>query len=160
MISKALLKSEEIKKIALRIKDEKSLFFMGRGIDYPLCLEGALKLKEISYIHAETYPSGEMKHGTISLIEKGTVVISSICENRLKEKSESNIKEVKSRGAYTIVISDGCECDEQISIEGESLIERLFFVVTLFQLLALFTAKERENDVDKPRNLAKSVTVE
>ena len=160
IIGTALKREGELSSLAFHLAAKENMFFIGRGADYPLCLEGALKLKEISYIHAEAYPSGEMKHGTISLIEKGTVVLSSICEKRLTEKSESNIKEVKSRGAYTIVIGDSGDFDKLITVEGDTLIERLFFAATVFQLLALYTAKERGNDVDKPRNLAKSVTVE
>lgn len=148
------------KELSSILSKQKNVFFIGRGLDYPLCLEGALKLKEISYIHAEAYPSGELKHGTISLIENKTVVISSICDKRLYDKSENNLKEVKSRGAYTIVIGDCGDFDRLIEIKGDSLIERLLYAVTLFQLISYYTAKMCGNDVDRPRNLAKSVTVE
>ena len=159
-IKNAIGLEKEIENLSKSISEQKSVFFIGRGIDYPLCLEGALKLKEISYIHAEAYPSGEMKHGTISLIEKGTMVFSSICDHRLFDKAESNIREVKSRGAYTVAIAKGGEFDKLFKLESSSLIEDIFYTATIFQLLAYHTAKIKGNDVDKPRNLAKSVTVE
>ncbi|MBQ7353810.1 MAG: glutamine--fructose-6-phosphate transaminase (isomerizing) [Clostridia bacterium] len=159
-IEKAIIKEKEIESLSQSLSNQKSVFFIGRGLDYPLCLEGALKLKEISYIHAEAYPSGEMKHGTISLIENGTAVISSICDHRLFDKAESNIREVKSRGAYTVAIAKDGEFDKLFKLEGSSIIEDIFFTATIFQLLAYHSARIKGNDVDKPRNLAKSVTVE
>jgi glucosamine--fructose-6-phosphate aminotransferase (isomerizing) len=143
-----------------------SLLYIGRGLDYALSMEGSLKLKEISYIHSESYAAGELKHGTISLIDDGMPVIAVATQNRLIEKTVSNIKEVKARGAYTIFV-----CDESCTVESEvadevikvpkirELLMPMIAVVPL-QLVAYYTALAKGNDVDKPRNLAKSVTVE
>ena len=143
-----------------------SLLYIGRGLDYALSMEGSLKLKEISYIHSESYAAGELKHGTISLITEGMPVIAVATQNSLLEKTVSNIKEVKARGAMTIVI-----CDDEADIEREAadylirvpqLNEMLMPMVATvpMQLLAYYTSVNKGNDVDKPRNLAKSVTVE
>lgn len=149
-----------------RIKDSKSLFYLGRGLDYYIAMEGALKLKEISYIHTEAFPAGELKHGTIALIEEGTPVIALATQSSLYDKMVSNIKEVKARGAYVIGITRksnqdlGDVCDETIYLE-ESLDILMPLVSVIFpQLLSYHAALIRGNDVDKPRNLAKSVTVE
>lgn len=143
-----------------------SLLYIGRGLDYALSMEGSLKLKEISYIHSESYAAGELKHGTISLITDGMPVIAVATQNTLLEKTVSNIKEVKARGATTIVI-----CDEHADIDFEAadyfirvprISEMLMPMVATvpMQLLAYYTSVNKGNDVDKPRNLAKSVTVE
>ena len=143
-----------------------SLLYIGRGLDYALSMEGSLKLKEISYIHSESYAAGELKHGTISLITDGMPVIAVATQNSLLEKTVSNIKEVKARGAMTIVI-----CDERADIDPEAadyliripkISEMLMPMVATvpMQLLAYYTSVNKGNDVDKPRNLAKSVTVE
>ena len=143
-----------------------SLLYIGRGLDYALSMEGSLKLKEISYIHSESYAAGELKHGTISLVEEGMPVIAVATQNTLLEKTVSNIKEVKARGAMTIVI-----CDEQADIDRDAvdyfirvpkISEMLMPMVATvpMQLLAYYTSVNKGNDVDKPRNLAKSVTVE
>ena len=143
-----------------------SLLYIGRGLDYALSMEGSLKLKEISYIHSESYAAGELKHGTISLITEGMPVIAVATQNTLLEKTVSNIKEVKARGAMTIVI-----CDEYADIDKEAadyiirvpkISETLMPMVATvpMQLLAYYTSVNKGNDVDKPRNLAKSVTVE
>ncbi len=143
-----------------------SLLYIGRGLDYALSMEGSLKLKEISYIHSESYAAGELKHGTISLITEGMPVIAVATQNTLLEKTVSNIKEVKARGAMTIVI-----CDEQADIDREAADYQICvpkrneilmpMVATVpMQLLAYYTSVNKGNDVDKPRNLAKSVTVE
>ena len=143
-----------------------SLLYIGRGLDYALSMEGSLKLKEISYIHSESYAAGELKHGTISLITDGMPVIAVATQNSLLEKTISNIKEVKARGAMTIVI-----CDEEADIDSQAadyliripkLSEMLMPMVATvpMQLLAYYTSVNKGNDVDKPRNLAKSVTVE
>ena len=149
-----------------RIKDSKSLFYLGRGLDYYIAMEGALKLKEISYIHTEAFPAGELKHGTIALIEEGTPVIALATQSSLYDKMVSNIKEVKARGAYVLGITRksnqdlGDVCDETIYFE-ESLDILMPLVSVIFpQLLSYHAALIRGNDVDKPRNLAKSVTVE
>ena len=143
-----------------------SLLYIGRGLDYALSMEGSLKLKEISYIHSESYAAGELKHGTISLITEGMPVIAVATQNTLLEKTVSNIKEVKARGAMTIVI-----CDEEADIDADAvdymiripkINETLMPMVATvpMQLLAYYTSVNKGNDVDKPRNLAKSVTVE
>ena len=152
--------------ISTKLITADSLLYIGRGLDYALSMEGSLKLKEISYIHSERYAAGELKHGTISLITDGMPVIAVATQNTLLEKTVSNIKEVKARGAMTIVI-----CDEQADIDREAadyLIRvprisemRMPMVATVpMQLLAYYTSVNKGNDVDKPRNLAKSVTVE
>ncbi len=153
-------------RLAQRIATKEHIFFIGRGIDYPLCLEGALKLKEISYIHCEGYGAGELKHGTISLIEKGTVVVAIATDDLLYAKMVSNIKEVHARGAYVIAIvkegTPGAEkiADEVIYIPQASRYLTPSLTVIPLQLLAYHTTVRKGLDVDKPRNLAKSVTVE
>ena len=157
---------KDLKNIAKNIYKKNNIFFIGRGIDYALSLEGSLKLKEISYIHSEAYPAGELKHGTISLIEKNTPVIAIVTDENIYEKTISNIKEVASRGAYVILIiskhldKDGDFYNEKIVIENtDSLINSLTAIIPL-QLLAYNIALLKGCDIDKPRNLAKSVTVE
>ena len=148
------------------IATKEHIFFIGRGIDYPLGLEGALKLKEISYIHCEGYGAGELKHGTISLIENGTVVVAVATDDTLYGKMVSNIKEVHARGAYVIaVVKEGTKgmedvADEVIYIPTSSRYLMPSLTVIPLQLLAYHATIERGLDVDKPRNLAKSVTVE
>ena len=154
----------QIKDIAKKIYLEKDIYYIGRGLDYYVALEGALKLKEISYIHAEAYASGELKHGTIALIENNTTVISIITNPLLVEKSISNIQEVISRGAKTIIITNQSlnknEFNHIIKIpEINSYLSPILSIIPL-QLLAYHIAKLKKLDVDKPRNLAKSVTVE
>ena len=141
------------------------VFFIGRGIDYYLSLEGSLKLKEISYIHAESYAAGELKHGTISLIEEGTPVIAIITDKALASKTISNIKEVLARGAYVILIcSENINVDsdvynELITIPDNNYLTPILTIISM-QLLSYYIAKKRNCDIDKPKNLAKSVTVE
>jgi glucosamine--fructose-6-phosphate aminotransferase (isomerizing) len=141
-------------------------FFIGRGLDYTLSMEGALKLKEISYIHAEAYAAGELKHGTISLITEGTPVIAIATQQPVYSKVVSNIREVKARGAYVILISkdksitDGTVCDVHISIPDVRDELSVFESVVVLQILAYYTSVGKGNDPDQPRNLAKSVTVE
>ena len=150
-------------KIAKKIYKEKDVYFIGRGIDYTVALEGSLKLKEISYIHSEAYPSGELKHGPIALIENGITVISILTNKLLVEKSVSNIQEVVTRGAKTFIVTNqelNHNFDEVITIPStSSLISPILSVVPL-QILAYYISKEKGLDVDNPRNLAKSVTVE
>lgn len=154
------------RELAKHIATKEHIFFIGRGIDYPLCLEGALKLKEISYIHCEGYGAGELKHGTISLIEEGTVLIALITDKTLYKKMISNIQEVHSRGAYVIAIINeelkGIErfADRVIYIPDTIKSLSPSVAVVPLQLLAYHTTNEKGFDVDKPRNLAKSVTVE
>ncbi len=159
-----LIKKDDYKTIANKIYKAKNIFFIGRGIDYALCMEGSLKLKEISYINSVAYQAGELKHGTISLIEKNTPVIAILTEEELIEKTISNIKEVKARGANTIIITNkdiqGDFYDEKITIpKTDELFQQLLAIIPL-QLIAYEVAKLNNCDIDKPRNLAKSVTVE
>ena len=147
----------------LMTKDD--IFFIGRGIDYALCMEGSLKLKEISYIHSEAYAAGELKHGTISLISDGTPVIVVATSDELYLKTISNAKEVKARGAYVILVTDKEVInedvyDELISIPKVSEELRPILTIIPLQLISYEVAKLRGNDIDKPKNLAKSVTVE
>ena len=143
-----------------------SLLYIGRGLDYALSMEGSLKLKEISYIHSESYAAGELKHGTISLITEGMPVIAVATQNALFEKTLSNVKEVRSRGAYVILVCDeechiGSDVADQI-IRVPKIREELMPMLAIvpLQLIAYYTSLHRGNDIDKPRNLAKSVTVE
>ena len=154
---------QNIKNFAQKIYKEKDIFFIGRGIDYTVALEGSLKLKEISYIHSEAYPSGELKHGPIALIENDVTVISILTNRLLVEKSISNIQEVVTRGAKTFIVTNqelNHKFDEVIQIpKTNTLISPVLSIVPL-QLLSYYISKEKGLDVDKPRNLAKSVTVE
>jgi len=164
-----ILRSEinkNYKELSKKIYKKDNAFFIGRNVDYATALEGSLKLKEISYIHAETYAAGELKHGTISLIEENTPVISIVTKNSISEKTISNVKEVKARGAYVIlIVSDSLNKDydcynEKIVVNTVcELFQPLINVVPL-QLISYEVAKLRGCDIDKPRNLAKSVTVE
>jgi glucosamine--fructose-6-phosphate aminotransferase (isomerizing) len=161
-----LHQSARIKSYAEEISAHNDLFFIGRGLDYAVALEGSLKLKEISYIHSEAYPAGELKHGTLALIEPGIPVIALATQEDLLEKTISNIKEVKARGAKVMAIA--MEGNEEIG----KAVDEVFFIprtravlsaalsVIPLQLLAYYASLARGNDVDKPRNLAKSVTVE
>ncbi len=153
-----------IKDFAKLVHNEKDMFFIGRGTDYAVSLEGSLKLKEISYIHSEGYASGELKHGPIALIEDNTTVVSVITNNELMEKSISNVQEVATRGAKTFIVTnqdiDKSRFDYVVEIPPvNSLISPALSVIPL-QLFSYYIAKEKGLDVDKPRNLAKSVTVE
>lgn len=154
------------KEIAEEIKDTSSLFYMGRGLDYYTALEASLKLKELSYIHAEAFAAGELKHGTIALIEEGTPVITLATQDDIYEKTVSNIKSVKARGAYAIGITTHKHkdmehvCDKVIYIPKVPSHYMPLISVILTQLIAYYTSLAKGNDVDKPRNLAKSVTVE
>ncbi|MBT9167384.1 MAG: Glutamine--fructose-6-phosphate aminotransferase (isomerizing) [Syntrophomonadaceae bacterium] len=159
-------KEEVVKKIASRIKDWEDAFFIGRGLDYAVALEGSLKLKEISYIHAEAYPAGELKHGTLALITENIPVIALATQPDLYEKMWSNIKEVKARDAYVIAIVNegdnetGKEVDDVFALPVTNPIFTPVLTVIPLQLLAYYASVMRGCDVDKPRNLAKSVTVE
>ena len=162
-LEEVLKNTEKIKSFAQRIYKEKDVFFIGRGIDYTVALEGSLKLKEISYIHSEAYPSGELKHGPIALIENDVTIVSILTNRLLVEKSISNIQEVVTRGAKTFIVTNqelNHNFDEVITIpKTNPLISPILSVVPL-QILAYYISKEKGLDVDKPRNLAKSVTVE
>ncbi|MDO5516666.1 MAG: glutamine--fructose-6-phosphate transaminase (isomerizing) [Clostridium sp.] len=157
---------DKIKETARRLYKEKDVFYLGRGLDYSLALEGALKLKEVSYIHADAYAGGELKHGPIALIENGTKVIAVVTQESLKEKMVSNIIEIKSRGAEIIGVcyDDASDLkdvfDEMICIPRTSDILSPILGIAVLQLIAYYAALEKGCDIDKPRNLAKSVTVE
>jgi glutamine---fructose-6-phosphate transaminase (isomerizing) len=157
---------EYIQKYASRNYMDKDTFFLGRGLDYAVALEGSLKLKEISYIHSEAYAGGELKHGTIALIEEGTPVVALLTDDKLKDKMISNIREVITRGAKVLGIAyEGDKeaeqiCDEVIYIPRTSTLLAPVISVVPLQLIAYYIAKQKGCDVDKPRNLAKSVTVE
>ena len=155
---------EDFQTIINEIKND--IFYIGRRSDYALCMEASLKLKEIAYIHCEAYAAGELKHGTISLIEEGTPVIGIVTDKFIAEKTISNLKEVKARGAYVIYITtdvldtDDDFYDKKIVIPSiNPLLEPLATIIPL-QLIAYHTAKLNKCDIDKPKNLAKSVTVE
>ena len=163
-IEEVLKCDEKIEEFAKQIYQEKDIFFLGRGIDETVAREGSLKLKEISYIHSESYAAGELKHGPIALIENGVTVISIMTDKDLVKKTVSNIQEVITRGAKTLVISnqdiDKSMFDVVIDIpETNCFVSPILSIVPL-QLLAYHISKEKGLDVDKPRNLAKSVTVE
>ena len=154
------------KKIAEKIYTSHDIYFLGRKVDYAVALEGCLKLKEISYIHSEAYQSGELKHGSIALISKDTPVISIITDDDIALKTLSNIKETKARGSYSIVLSSVSDehmkeaADEFIEIRKTSSFVMPILPVIYLQLVAYYVAKLNGCDIDKPRNLAKSVTVE
>lgn len=165
-IEKILDNKEIIQKFASRHYNAKSIFFIGRGLDYALSMEGSLKLKEISYIHSEAYAGGELKHGTIALIEEGTLVICPMTDDKLMDKMISNIKEVKARGATVLAIAKESNkqvykaADEVFTIPDVDSLVAPIAAVTPLQLFAYYMAIQKGCDVDKPRNLAKSVTVE
>ena len=166
-IEEAIKRSYSLKDIAKNLIGSKGVMYLGRGTSFPLALEGALKFKEISYIHAEGYPAGEMKHGPLALIEKGLPVVCIVPSGPLFHKSISNIQEVISRGGRILMITD----DTTLQLDSENIweifrlpkvnpiIETLVYSIPI-QMLAYYTAVELGNDVDQPRNLAKSVTVE
>ena len=157
---------EKCKYIATKLVTAESLLYIGRGLDYALSMEGSLKLKEVSYIHSESYAAGELKHGTISLIEDGSLVIAVATQDALYEKLVSNVKEIKARGAHVIaIVKEGCSdieevADEVIYIPSTDDLYTSSLTVIPMQLFAYYVAIARGCDVDKPRNLAKSVTVE
>jgi len=165
VIRKIIASAESIAEIARQFSYAENLFYIGRGCDYYVAMEGSLKLKEISYMHSETYPAGELKHGPIALITPGMPVIAIACQDALFDKMMSNIKEVKARGAKVL-----CLCHKGFDAQSESdftfelpYIDELFGLLpaaTVLQLFAYYNAVMKGNDVDKPRNLAKSVTVE
>ncbi len=166
-VEEVLKNQESIKALAKNFYDCKNVFFIGRNTDYSVSLEGSLKLKEISYIHSEAYPAGELKHGTISLIEKGTLVVALATNDALFDKMISNIKEVKARGATVLLLTT-----EKHRAEAESVSDYCIYIpkisdmmmpslaVVPLQLFAYYIAYLKGCDIDKPRNLAKSVTVE
>lgn len=156
--------TSKIEEFAKKVYTQKDMFFLGRGTDYNVALEGSLKLKEISYIHSEAYAAGELKHGPIALIENNVTVIGIMTDPNLIEKSISNLQEVITRGAKTLIITNqvlpNANFDFVITIPNTNpLISPILSVIPL-QLLSYYISKNKGLDVDKPRNLAKSVTVE
>ena len=163
-VEEILKNLEEVKAFAKKVYKEKDMFFLGRGTDYAVSLEGSLKLKEISYIHSEAYASGELKHGPIALIENGITVVATMTDKKLVEKSISNVQEVVTRGAKVLLITsedirnDGFDTTIKIP-KTNPFISPILSVIPM-QVLSYYISKEKGLDVDKPRNLAKSVTVE
>ena len=161
-----LTDKERIQWFAAKYANAKDIFFIGRGIDYAICLEGSLKMKEISYIHSEAYAAGELKHGTISLIEDGTLVIGVLTQNDLYEKTLSNMMECKSRGAYLMGLTAYGKYDVEDNVNFAVYVPRTdehfigVLAIVPLQLLGYYLSVSKGLDVDKPRNLAKSVTVE
>lgn len=165
-IEKILEDKERIQWFAAKVANSKDIFFIGRGIDYAVSLEGSLKLKEISYIHSEAYAAGELKHGTISLIEDNILVIGVLTQSELYEKTISNMVECKSRGAYLMGLTTYGKYEVEDTVEFTVYIPKIdeHFAASLavvpLQLLGYYVSVAKGLDVDKPRNLAKSVTVE
>ena len=165
-IEKILEDKERIQWFASKYSNAKDVFFIGRGIDYATCMEGSLKLKEISYIHSEAYAAGELKHGTISLVEDGTLVVGVLTQTELFEKTMSNLIEVKSRGAYLMGLTNYGKYNVEDSADFTVYIPKTEenFTTSLaiipLQLMGYYVSVAKGLDVDKPRNLAKSVTVE
>ena len=164
---KTILSDEKkVQWLATKIAARNDLFYIGRGIDHAICMEGSLKLKEISYLHSEAYAAGELKHGTISLIDQGTIVIGVLTQNDLEEKTVSNMVEVKSRGGYLVAVA------KYGDYNIEKVADHVLYIPTIdghfaaslavipLQLIGYYVSVNRGIDVDKPRNLAKSVTVE
>ena len=165
-IETILESDSKIKEIAETLKDSKDIFYLGRGLDYSIAIEGSLKIKEISYTHAEAFAAGELKHGTIALIEEGTPIVALATQGELFEKMVSNMQEVKARGAKVIAITQEGNTEVEKSADAviyipevDDMLSGILSVVPT-QLLAYHVAEIRGLDVDKPRNLAKSVTVE
>ncbi len=165
-MSKTLEDKERIQWFAAKYANAHDIFFIGRGIDYSICLEGSLKMKEISYIHSESYAAGELKHGTISLVEEGTLVIGVLTQSDLYEKTLSNMLECKSRGAYLMGITSYGKYDVEDNVNFSVYVPKIdehfagSLAIIPLQLLGYYISVSKGLDVDKPRNLAKSVTVE
>lgn len=166
IIEKTLERADDIKRVANHIMTAPDVFYIGRGLDHTMSVEAALKLKEISYIHAEAYAAGELKHGTIALISENVPVIAIATQQDVYSKMISNIREVKSRGAYVVLVSmdeqtpDQKVCDKHIRLPEMQSEFTVFATAVILQLIAYYTSDAKGLDVDKPRNLAKSVTVE
>ena len=166
VMQKVLEKRRDIHVIAKKILEAKDLFMIGRGLDYSILLEGSLKLKEVSYIHSEAYASGELKHGPIALITTNTPVVATVTQEKLMSKELSNIKEVKSRGADIVLfikeaLSGDLDTEYQVIKLPDMQDEFMVLPASVaLQLLAYYVSSDKGFDVDKPRNLAKVVTVE
>ncbi len=165
-MQQVLDQKHDIHKIAREMLDAKDAYMLGRGLDYSILLEGALKLKEVSYIHTEAYASGELKHGTIALITENTPVVATVTQEKLKDKELSNIREVQSRGASVVLfVKDGIDLADAEYADVFTLPAMMdefmvFPASAALQLLAYYVSMDKGLDVDKPRNLAKVVTVE
>ncbi len=165
-MTEVLYMAEDIKNLAYKTVINSSVFFIGRNTDYAISQEASLKLKEISYIHSESYAAGELKHGTISLIEEGTTVFAVCCNKDLEDKMISNIKEVRARGAFVISVAQvgdkniGGISDKIFYLPRTNRLFSPLIHIVFFQLLSYYIALKKDCDIDKPRNLAKSVTVE
>ncbi len=165
-MKKMIAQESRIKSLVRHLVREQDTFFIGRGLDYAFSLEGALKLKEISYIHAEAYAAGELKHGTIALITDDVPVIAIATQESIFAKTISNVREVKARGAYIILLTkENASVEEGVAddlIQIPSLEDRftVFPIAVILQLIAYYASVGKNLDVDQPRNLAKSVTVE
>ena len=165
-IEQTLTLDKSIDDICINLTDKEDLFFIGRGLDYALCCEGSIKLKEISYIHSEAYAAGELKHGTLSLVTEGVPVVALATQQRVFSKMISNVREVRARGAFVVMITNGkAEVEESaydyhIELPKTSDFFTPFTSAIVLQLLAYYTCVHRGFNVDQPRNLAKSVTVE
>lgn len=164
LVAQVLESAKPLKALADKFLQENDIFYLGRGLDHAVAMEGSLKLKEISYIHSESYAGGELKHGPIALIEKGTVVIAVSTSERLRSKMESNVKEVVTRGAYVLgILTEGFPAGNFDDVFYLPKVDPLFapvLAILPLQLLSYYIAVGKGCDVDKPRNLAKSVTVE
>ena len=166
LIKETLKCESQIKEISKSINEKKDIYFIGRGLDYALAAEGALKLKEISYLHAEALAAGELKHGTLALIENGTPVIVTASQHHLLDKTTSNVQEVKARGAYVIAIGDNSSkklqdiSNDYVTLpEASEMLSTIVSIIPL-QFIAYHVANLNGESIDQPRNLAKSVTVE
>jgi len=166
ILQKTLALSEQIRKVSLDFADKRHSLFLGRGVQYPVSKEGALKLKEISYIHAEAYPAGELKHGPLALVDNEMPVIAVAPNDELLEKLKSNLQEVSARGGQLYVFADaeaGFKNDENITVINvphcSEFLAPIIYTIPL-QLLSYHVAVIKGTDIDQPRNLAKSVTVE
>lgn len=164
LVQNAIKQEQKVKALSEKLKGKENVFFLGRGISYPIAMEGALKLKELSYIHAEAYPAGELKHGPLSLIQEGVPVIALAPSDETLAKMHGNIKEVKARGAFVIALTDNAEIKKEVDVAlGIEKTQKEFYpfaMLPFLQLLAYYTSVSKGIDPDRPRNLAKSVTVE
>ena len=166
LIEETLKCEQEINEIAESIYKQNDVYFIGRGLDYALAAEGALKLKEISYLHAEALAAGELKHGTLALIEEGTPIIVTASQYHLLDKTTSNVQEVKARGADVIAIGNSSSekleniSDKYVTLPDSNEILSTVISIIPLQFIAYHVANKRGESIDQPRNLAKSVTVE
>jgi glucosamine--fructose-6-phosphate aminotransferase (isomerizing) len=165
-IQSLLRKEKSIKKMAEKYKNASDFLYLGRGLNFPVALEGALKLKEISYIHAEGYPAAEMKHGPIALVDKNMPNVFVVPKDKTYDKIISNIEEIKSRKGKIIIVTDSKDkilralADDLISVPKTNQYVFVILATIALQLFSYFIAVAKGCDVDQPRNLAKSVTVE